>query len=300
MPKRQLKIKFFFPPEVKNFFFLLGGGFLIVGLIFAGQDLRKDPFLGSLAEKEILRFAVIGDPHIDEKNPDEPTLNAALDKVKKKKAEFVVIVGDITESGKESEFKMTKAILEKSGLDYYLVPGDHDRRSGSLKNFEKYFDPSPQKISRTYQAADGQQPLERVELFLLNLTTYQEEKAWGEQLNWLKQEMSPTSQKGQKAVFVFQHFPPEQLLHEGWSDFKDLFCQVKIDGLFYGHMHKFFKNWQLCQENGEFLWAIPHVCPGAIVNVEQEFKGFLLVHYFKKEKIEVERVLLENPKLYDD
>ena len=66
-------------------------------------------------------FAVISDIHSDYKN-----LQKTLSKIKEDKMSFVIAVGDLTTLGKMEELIEIKAVLDQSGLPYYIVPGNHD------------------------------------------------------------------------------------------------------------------------------------------------------------------------------
>ncbi len=67
------------------------------------------------------KFAVFSDIHSDVKN-----LEKALEMVKKDGMEIVVVTGDLTTLGKKEELMAIKKILDQSGLEYYVVSGNHD------------------------------------------------------------------------------------------------------------------------------------------------------------------------------
>lgn len=74
-----------------------------------------------VTEEKPIKFAVFSDIHSDLAN-----LKKALDMAKNGKVEFVIITGDLTTIGKKSELTQVKAVLDKSGIEYYAVPGNHD------------------------------------------------------------------------------------------------------------------------------------------------------------------------------
>lgn len=67
------------------------------------------------------RFVVFSDIHSDFKN-----LEKALEIAKKDQMEFIAITGDLTTLGKKEELTAIKKILDQSGLEYYVVSGNHD------------------------------------------------------------------------------------------------------------------------------------------------------------------------------
>ena len=68
-----------------------------------------------------LKFAVMADVHSDWEN-----FKKALEIAKSDNTEFLIIAGDLTTLGKRSELFDAKEILDKSGLRYYVIPGNHD------------------------------------------------------------------------------------------------------------------------------------------------------------------------------
>jgi hypothetical protein len=67
------------------------------------------------------KFAIIADSHKDITN-----LASATQQAKKENAAFIIGMGDFSDVGTIDELSKTKAVFEKSGLPYYLTPGDHD------------------------------------------------------------------------------------------------------------------------------------------------------------------------------
>lgn len=66
-------------------------------------------------------FAVFSDIHANYKN-----LEKALVMTESEQAEFIVITGDLTTVGNKSELLKVKNILDKTSLNYYAIPGNHD------------------------------------------------------------------------------------------------------------------------------------------------------------------------------
>jgi len=74
-------------------------------------------------KEKVLKFAVMSDIHSDWEN-----FRKALEKAKGETGDksFVIITGDITTIGKKDEFLKAKEILNKSGIKYFVIPGNHD------------------------------------------------------------------------------------------------------------------------------------------------------------------------------
>ena len=69
----------------------------------------------------VVEVAIMSDIHDDTAN-----LNVALDKVRMRGIEEVFILGDITGFGDVPSLTKVKDILEGSGVEYFVLPGDHD------------------------------------------------------------------------------------------------------------------------------------------------------------------------------
>ena len=78
----------------------------------------KSVYAGKDAVAEI---AIMSDIHDDAAN-----LNIALEKIRERGIENVFILGDVTGYGDVSSLTKIKDILEGSGVEYFVLPGDHD------------------------------------------------------------------------------------------------------------------------------------------------------------------------------
>lgn len=95
------------------------------------------------AQWKPFRFAFISDTHIGSPNggAEEDLRRTVADINQMTDIAFVVITGDITELGTDSEIKLAKEILSGLKVPYYIIPGNHDSgwsESGGL-SFAKIF-----------------------------------------------------------------------------------------------------------------------------------------------------------------
>lgn len=132
-------------------------GIFLLTIIFlaAGYFLLKNyapkppvvPFVSvSRPTESWSKFAVFSDIHSDVKN-----LEKALEMVKNDGIEMVIVTGDLTTLGKKEELTAIKKILDQSGLEYYVIPGNHDLWFGrQIKKdvFGEVFGKEPQDFQK--------------------------------------------------------------------------------------------------------------------------------------------------------
>ena len=84
--------------------------------------------LSLFAQKKPFRFAFISDTHIGSPNggADEDLRRTVSDINAMSGVDFVVLTGDITELGKNTELALAKQILDSLDIPYYIIPGNHD------------------------------------------------------------------------------------------------------------------------------------------------------------------------------
>lgn len=142
------------------------------------------------------KFAVLADSHKDSAN-----LEKALAQAKNAGVEFVIMMGDLSDTGTVEELEATKQVLENSGLTYYALPGDHDlwdsrdKENDPTKNFVQSFKETYQSIS-----------YDNVRLILIyNSDNYL--GLDGVQLKWIEDELERVSAAAPELIFIFAPTP---------------------------------------------------------------------------------------------
>lgn len=181
----------------------------LIGLLtFSPQDsIKQGVGLGSTGENSTsdepksnapvkFKFAVLADSH-----KDTASLTKALAQAKVAGAEFVIMMGDLSDVGTIDELTATKQVLDNSGLTYYVAAGDHDlwdsrdKESNPPKNFQQVFGKTYQSFS--YNGA-------RL-ILIYNSDNYL--GLDGVQLKWIEDELARVNQEGSLPVFVFAPTP---------------------------------------------------------------------------------------------
>lgn len=95
----------------------------------------------STLKAQDFKYAFVTDTHVGSSTGEEDLNRTVADINAQSYIDFVIITGDITEMGTNSELKLAKSILSKLNKPYYIIPGNHDTgwsESGGV-NFIKEF-----------------------------------------------------------------------------------------------------------------------------------------------------------------
>ncbi|MGI5840726.1 MAG: metallophosphoesterase family protein [Patescibacteria group bacterium] len=136
-----------------------------------GEPTEIEP---TVKEAREVRFAVMADIHLNWSDMEK-----FLEKAGERGSEFVLVAGDMTSLGTRQETAKAKEMLERGGVSYYAVPGNHDLWWGE-KNGENVFS---EYFGREYQSFKT----EDNKFILINNGS---EKGLGrEQFDWIKEEL---------------------------------------------------------------------------------------------------------------
>ncbi|MFQ6608567.1 MAG: PQQ-binding-like beta-propeller repeat protein [Fidelibacterota bacterium] len=104
---------------------------LLVSLIFFF------PWSFLLAQNQPLRFCWLSDIHVGSPTGAKDLSQAVHDINGLSSVGFILISGDVTEMGKNSELELAKGILDSLIKPYYIIPGNHDTK-WSASGFTKF------------------------------------------------------------------------------------------------------------------------------------------------------------------
>ena len=105
----------------------------------------KEGVSGSKNKEEKLLFnvAIMSDIHEDTQN-----LEKSLELAKNKGVKTVFLLGDSTNYGEIAALNKVKNVLDNSGLEWFVLPGDHDlAQTSSVSNFTQVFGANVQVIN---------------------------------------------------------------------------------------------------------------------------------------------------------
>lgn len=87
------------------------------------------------------RFAWLSDTHVGSQTGTLDLINSVHDINSQKKINFIIISGDITETGRTDDIETSKTILDSLNKPYFIIPGNHDTKwseSGCTKFIETF------------------------------------------------------------------------------------------------------------------------------------------------------------------
>lgn len=182
------------------------------------------------AQTTSFRFVFISDTHIGSPNgsAEEDLRRTVADVNSMSDVEFVVLTGDITELGTDTELALAKKILDSLKVPYYIIPGNHDTgwsESGGL-GFTKTFGSDKFLFQHKgvhfigcasgpyVRMSDGHVPRNAV--------------------NWMKEELARIPKK--EPVIFLNHYPLDNGL-DNWYEVIDLLKKRNTVLALCGHGH---------------------------------------------------------------
>lgn len=136
------------------------------------------------------KFIVCGDPQNNYEVFDK-ILEAA------KSVDFLIVAGDITGSGTETEFQSFQNVMNKSGVKCYTVPGNHDVAASPVSgNYTTY-------LGRPYRSFDYKNTH-----FVLIDNSSQELGFYPQEREWVRADLKSASWKGFEHIIAVAHVPP--------------------------------------------------------------------------------------------
>ena len=168
------------------------------------------------------------------------TLELALNSIQKnhKDLDFIVITGDLTNSGKSKAYLKLKKILDKYSFPIHLILGNHDKKS----YFNRYFDICKKEKFVQYTIKSN------AKVFIFLDTSVKNEHYGAlckDRLLFLKNEL--LKYKNKKVYVFMHHFPINSKLkwmekHSSFSNKKEFWDIIlkhnNVQHIFTGHLHR--------------------------------------------------------------
>jgi 3',5'-cyclic AMP phosphodiesterase CpdA len=175
------------------------------------------------------KFAHVTDTHVGSETGANDLRNTVNDLNRMTDIKFVLITGDITEFGSDSQLRLAKQILDSLTIPWYIIPGNHDMKwsesagtsFAKIFGYERFvFDFDGYKFIGLHQG-----PRMRMG-----------DAYWSpEDIQWTDSVLNSISDKRQRLI-VATHYPADSGI-ANYSELTTKFREYNTQALLNGHWH---------------------------------------------------------------
>ena len=182
----------------------------------------------------LFSFALLTDTHISTSNPRpmEDLQRSIADINQNPEIEFVVVTGDLTESGDRASIEAIKAALEQLHVPFYAASGNHETTwsESGVMDFSRVFGDSRFAFGHNgmYFIGFNSGPVIRMA----------DGHVAPQDIAWLKHNLDSVSKAGDAPIFVFTHYPLKNGDVDNWYDVTDVLRQHNVQCVMGGHYHR--------------------------------------------------------------
>ena len=182
----------------------------------------------------LFSFALLTDTHISTSNPHpmEDLQRSIADINQNPEIEFVVVTGDLTESGDRASIEAVKAALDQLSVPYYAASGNHETTwsESGVMDFTRVFGDSRFAFTHRgmYFIGFNSGPVIRMA----------DGHVAPQDIAWLKHNLDSVSKAGDAPIFVFTHYPLRNGDVDNWYDVTDVLRQHNVQCIMGGHYHR--------------------------------------------------------------
>ena len=212
-----------FAPRAAVLLALAGLGLTLLG---AGAA----PATEATAGKSRLRFAWLSDPHVGSDRGADDLRASVADINAQRDLSFVLVSGDITEMGSFDNLSLAKQILDRLGVPYHLIPGNHDT---------KWSESGGSDVARLW--GDDRFVFEAAGLRFIGLSQgpvlHMADGHWAPQdVRWLDGLLAEPGAALKPTIFV-SHYPLDSSI-DNWYVVLDRLKKIPTVAVLAGHGHK--------------------------------------------------------------
>ena len=182
----------------------------------------------------LFSFALLTDTHISTSNPRpmEDLQRSIADINLDPTIEFVVVTGDLSESGDRASIQAIKDELEKLNVPFYAASGNHETTwsESGVMDFSRVFGDSRFAFTHNgmYFIGFNSGPVIRMA----------DGHVAPQDIAWLKHNLDSVSAAGDTPIFVFTHYPLRNGDVDNWYNVTDVLRQHNVQCIMGGHYHR--------------------------------------------------------------
>ncbi|HEX2867619.1 MAG TPA: PQQ-binding-like beta-propeller repeat protein [Ignavibacteriales bacterium] len=185
-------------------------------------------FTSYFAQTGNFRFAWMSDLHVGSATGEKDLRRSVEDINKLDSISFTIISGDITQTGKGSDLRLAKSILDALKKPYYIIPGNHDTKwsESGATDFIKLWghDRFTFRYSGILFIGMHEGPLMRMA----------DGHFAPEDLRWLDSTLAKVDKT--EPVFIVTHYPVEDEI-DNWYELIDRIKPFNVEVILVGHGH---------------------------------------------------------------
>lgn len=182
----------------------------------------------------LFSFALLTDLHISTSNPrPSEDLQRSVDDINRNpNIEFVVVTGDLSESGDRASLETIKHYLDQLQVPYYAASGNHETTwsESGVMDFSRVFGDSRFAFSHAgaYFIGFNSGPVIRMA----------DGHVAPQDISWLQHNLDSVSRAGDAPIFVFTHYPLRNGDVDNWYEVTDVLRQHNVQCIVGGHYHR--------------------------------------------------------------
>lgn len=182
----------------------------------------------------LFSFALLTDTHISTSNPlPMQDLQRSIAEINQQPdIEFVVVTGDLTESGDLASIQAIKNALDQLHVPFYAASGNHETTwsESGVMDFSRVFGDSRFAFSHN-------------DMFFIGFNSgpvirMADGHVAPQDIAWLKHNLDSVSQAGDAPIFVFTHYPLRNGDVDNWYEVTDVLRQHNVQCIMGGHYHR--------------------------------------------------------------
>ena len=185
--------------------------------------------LNSTIYSQEFKFAWLSDTHVGGTTGAEDLVNSVRDINSFTDIDFVILSGDVTETGKTADLERTKNILDSLRKPYYIIPGNHDTKwseSGCTK-FSQIF--GSDRFVFDYNG------IRFIGMHEGPIMRMGDGHFSPEDLRWLDSTLSKITDLSKPIIFV-THYPVDNSI-DNWFEVSDRLKKFNTKMILCGHGH---------------------------------------------------------------
>ncbi len=188
----------------------------------------------NIASILLFSFALLTDTHISNSNPQplEDLQRSVADINAMPDVDFVIVSGDLTESGDRRALETVKSELDRLRVPYYATSGNHETTwsESGVMDFSRVF--GSNRFAFTYDST-----------FFIGFNSgpvirMADGHVAPQDIAWLQGQLDSVANHGNSKIIVVTHYPLQNGDVDNWFDVTDVLRRYNVQCIIGGHYHR--------------------------------------------------------------